>query len=99
MLSTLSASMSNHTKQVTKQARKMKNWSKDLQSANKLFANQEAEAHIVNQGIANIFTEIKEVGATTHDKCGTTNLGPNQPLISGTTTSSPPQAFVSKEKK
>ena len=46
----------------------MENRRKKRQTANKLFADQEAETHIHNLGVINICAEIQEVGATTHDK-------------------------------
>ena len=39
-----------------------------MQAASELFANQEAEAHIANQGVIAIAAEIEEIGPTTHDE-------------------------------
>ena len=64
----LPAATSKQTKRIAKRARKMSNRREKLQPANKLFADQEAEAHITILGIIDICAEMEEVGTTTHDE-------------------------------
>ena len=66
--SALPAIKSNKTKRIAKRTRKMKNRRERLQTANELFTNEEAEAHITNLGIIDICAEIAEIGTTTHDE-------------------------------
>ena len=66
--SALPAAMSKQTKCIAKRARKVNNRRERLHTANKLFADQEAEAHITNLGINDICAEMVEIGTTTHDE-------------------------------
>ena len=36
--------------------------------ASELFTDQEAEAHIANQGIIGVVAKVEEIGTTTHDE-------------------------------
>ena len=53
---------------IAKTARKVDNRRERLQAADKLFSNQEAEAHVANQDSIDICAQIEEVGTTAHDK-------------------------------
>ena len=44
----------------------MSNQRERLQTANKLFTDQDADAHITNLGIIDICAEMEEVGTTNH---------------------------------
>ena len=46
----------------------MENQREYLQAAWELFASQEAETHIENQGVIDISAKIEEVGTATHDE-------------------------------
>ena len=59
---------SKQVQRVAKRARKVENQRERLQAAQELFATQEAEAHIKNQGVVNISAKIKKVGTATHDE-------------------------------
>ena len=61
-------SKSKQVRRVAKRARKVENRQERLQAARELFADQEAEAHIANQGVIDTAAEIKEIGTTTHDE-------------------------------
>ena len=65
--SALPTAESKQTKRVAKRARKVNN-RREIHTANELFADQEAEAHITNLGIIDICTEMAEIGTTTHDE-------------------------------
>ena len=75
----------------------MTNYRERLQTANKLFADQQAEAHITNLGIINICAEMAEIGTTTHDEWYG-NLQPSPPLDTWYDHIVSPQAQASKEK-
>ena len=46
----------------------MSNRREEIQAARAMFAIEEAEAHIENQGVIDIIAEIDEIGAATHDE-------------------------------
>ena len=60
--------ISKRAKRIAKRARKVNNKTERIQVASKLFADQEAEAHIANQGIINVVAEVEEIGTTPHDE-------------------------------
>ena len=59
---------SKQVKRTANRVRKVENRRERLQAASELFANQEAEAHIANQGVIDIADVTEEIVPTTHDK-------------------------------